>query len=222
MNPIVSVHTPKCSGISFRSWLEGVFGEEAILFDYADRPIDPQSQMNTDPDQFLARNLANTVLPGGKSVVHGHFWAKKYLNIDGALFVTFLRDPVERLISHYYYWLSVEHSGHSLHRRVVLDEMDIVEFARLPEFSGFYRYFFVRDFDMRRFAFVGDAGRYDAEIGRLETLLGVTGAHLRRNENGHQRYAEEKRRILEDAGLVARLRDCMRDEIAFFEAWSGR
>ena len=43
-----------------------------------------------------------------------------------------------------------------------------------------------------------------------------------RNENGHQRYAEEKRRILEDAGLVARLRDCMRDEIAFFEAWSGR
>jgi hypothetical protein len=167
---IISVHVPKAAGTSFAVWLESVFGSGQLVRDYADRPIDPKSEMNVDPTGFLSRHGAARRLPEGARVVHGHFWAKKYERIENAVRITFLRDPIERTISHYYFWRITPGHGHSLHQRVLDEGMGMLDFARLPQMGGFYQDYFFRGVNMAGFDFIGDMSFFDKELGRLEAF----------------------------------------------------
>ena len=50
---VISVHVPKCAGVSLRHVFESAYGDDAVLLDYGDRPADPTSPMNLDPREFL-------------------------------------------------------------------------------------------------------------------------------------------------------------------------
>ena len=168
---------PKSSGYELCDLAGKRFGNGQLRLDYADRPIDPNSEMNVDPAGFLSRYGAARRLPEGTLVVHGHFWAKKYERIENAFRITFLRDPIERTISHYYFWLNTPGDGHSLHQRVLDREWEcsICSFAAM---RGFYRHYFFRDVNIAGFDFIGYMSFFDEELGRLEALLGVRGARI--------------------------------------------
>lgn len=219
--PLVSVHVPKSAGTSFRAWLESAFSPGRVLYDYGDRPLDPAAAMNVDPAAFLAEQSTRMSLPPGVDAIHGHFWARKYERIHGAFRMTFLRCPVERTISHYFYWVKLPPNAHSLHRRVVEGRYDLLRFARLPEISRCYAGCFFRDVDMHRFDFIGDYARLDAETARLEALLGRAGTRDARNANRFPGYAELKAELLEDAALTAQLRAILADDIRFYETHAG-
>ncbi|MGH6839118.1 MAG: sulfotransferase family 2 domain-containing protein [Methylocella sp.] len=218
---IISVHVPKTAGSSFLVWLESIFGSDQIVRD-ADRPTDPNSEMNVDPARVLSRYAAARKLPDGSLVVHGHFWAKKYERIENAVRITFLRDPIERTISHYYFWLNTPGAGNSLHQRVLDDGMGMLDFARLPQMRGFYRHFFFRDVNMASFDFIGDMSFFDEELGRLEALLGVRGARARVAQNPAEDYLS-KRQVALTAGPVRdELADILADEVDFYRQHLGR
>ena len=97
---LLSVHIPKTAGTSFRKTLTEVYGEKAVL--RVDLP--PKSQK--DPEDPFAP-LQKRLKPGVR-VLHGHFNAvelrRVYSNIpEDAKMITWVRDPVNRVISNYYY-----------------------------------------------------------------------------------------------------------------------
>ncbi|MGQ0445337.1 MAG: hypothetical protein ACT4O2_09485 [Beijerinckiaceae bacterium] len=219
---IISVHVPKTAGMSFAVWLESVYGSGQVMRDYADRPIDPNSAMNVDPAGFLSRHGAARELPEGALAVHGHFWVKKYERIENAVRLTFLRDPIERTISHYYFWLNSPPGGHSLHQRFLDERMGMLDFARLPQMRGFYQDYFFRDVNMGGFDFIGDMSFFDEELGRLEALLGVRGIRAMVNRNPAADYSSMREVALATGPVRDELAQILTGEVAFYRRHLGR
>ena len=89
---LVSIHIPKCAGTSFTTCLRSVFKDRLFLH-YPDDPEGP-------PERAAAQQNA---------CVHGHFyhhqWAIGALDYypDATQFITMLRDPMEMVLSGYYF-----------------------------------------------------------------------------------------------------------------------
>ena len=107
-NLIISFHIPKTAGSSFNRHISNNFGREKIFFDY----IDPDGCTKSIhlkngaeikeifKNQGLDQDLNNYYL------IHGHITAPKYINVfPDAKYLTWFRDPVQRIVSHYYYYL---------------------------------------------------------------------------------------------------------------------
>src|SRR5262245_14846112 len=139
---LISVHLPKTAGTSFGQSLADHFGDR-LFKDYDDSPL------NTAP----MWRRASAVLGGlGNSVtslnrhdcIHGHFLPIKYLWLRRPVrFITWMRDPVERLASHYEFWRRSYHPHRSqpLHRRVVEEDWSFERFYRSPEMKDVYTQF---------------------------------------------------------------------------------
>lgn len=214
---LLSVHVPKCSGTSFIRWLESAYGADAILYDYGDRLLDPTVSFNTDFAGFVERAGNVGELPPGKTVVHGHFWAGKYRRVPDAIRITFLRHPLDRLISHYFFWHNTHHDGHALHRQFLAERPDILTFCRLPAMRHFYRDVMFRGIDPGSFEFVGDFRSLDVDVRRLERMLGVAGNWGDANRNPEPDYTEKRLRIVDDARLRGELETLLADDIALYE-----
>ncbi len=156
---IVSVHMPKTAGTSFRGALEEHFGDR-FRHDYQDYPLahSPPTRRQQARDWCEAARADDFA---GVSCVHGHFLAIKYLQLAERLpctFVTWLREPVARLVSHYHYWLRA-YDGDSplvspLHRRVVEEGWTLQQFCLAPELRDVYSEF-LWGFPLDRLDFVG-------------------------------------------------------------------
>ena len=217
MHPLISVHVPKCAGTSFRKWIGSIYGSSSILYDYEDRPIDPTSRMNTDEKEFLREARGRRELPTNIKVVHGHFWIEKYAHVVGAARITFLRHPLDRTLSHYFYWQKTEPDGHALHTRFLSEGMDVLKFAEMPEISGLYRNYFFRHCDMSSFDFIGSFDAFEEDLMHLEKLLGVRGERARVNASPHRDYVDERARIIENDGLREALTSRLAEDIDFFD-----
>ena len=88
---IVSVHVPKCAGTSFRHLLAQIYGDRLWL----------------NYGTVFARTQARPgCVPAGTALIHGHFLADTFDDIvPPPTLVTWLRHPVERVVSHYYHFL---------------------------------------------------------------------------------------------------------------------
>lgn len=93
---LVSLHIPKTAGTSFRNILKEVYGEEHVVRFDINKNISVENEVFTD--RKLKRNI---------HVIHGHFQYNVLIeNVElpkGVPVITWLRDPVERVISNYYY-----------------------------------------------------------------------------------------------------------------------
>ena len=163
---IVSVHLPKTGGVSFRSALQSVFGEQ-LLCDYEDKPI----------HQARARRALVTIYGCGAnlfrdfsnvSCIHGHFLPLKYALLEfrqDVQVVTWMRHPVDRLISHYMFW-NTKHTPHSLdslHHRVLSEQWSLERFCFSAELRNLYSAF-LWGFPLRRFDFVGITEHFDQDL----------------------------------------------------------
>jgi hypothetical protein len=101
---IVSVHIRKSGGSSFRKELQTFYSKE-LLLDYGDEI--GSSFMSSKIKRLKSKlKIYNKRIDIAKhyKVIHGHFYADKYDKLPCELnFVTFLRHPVDRVLSNYYY-----------------------------------------------------------------------------------------------------------------------
>lgn len=165
---LISLHLPKTAGTSFLALLRAHFGDQ-LREDYADMPLhDAPLRRRT---RALRAGFGHAVTAGGfadTQCVHGHFLALKYRYLrtqESPQFVTWLRDPVERLASHFYYWqrsYDPAHAG-SLHRRMMDEAWDFERFCFAPELRDLYAQF-LWGMPLRRFAFVGVTEHYAADV----------------------------------------------------------
>ena len=97
---IVSLHTPKSGGTSFKSLLENHFGE-SLKEDYKDVPIntplDKRIRNVKDFDVKFKLYLKKYYYLKGVECIHGHFLPFKYKSLlknDNNKFITWLRDLI--------------------------------------------------------------------------------------------------------------------------------
>lgn len=166
---LISLHLPKTAGSSFARSLHDHFGER-LLRDYADLPLNtPRRQRHVRAVLECGRQLLRNLK--GVECIHGHFLPMKYLLLGarrGATFVTWLRDPIERIASHYYYWQRTYDSACAppLHRRVVEENWSLERFCLAPELRNLYCQF-LWGFPLRRFDFIGITECYEEDFTRF-------------------------------------------------------
>lgn len=159
---LISLHLPKTAGSSFRATLEEYY-KNGMIRDYADLPINtPLFKRNVSA---LKKCIMPDTIEQDVACIHGHFLPIKYFFVREAKFITWMRDPVERLASHYYYWMRHYNPQHcpSLHRRVVEEKWSLERFCLSREMRNFYGQF-LWGFPMSRFSFIGITEYYDSEI----------------------------------------------------------
>jgi hypothetical protein len=97
---LISIHIPKTAGTSFRNTLKKVYGNKKVI--RLDIELDkPRLKIN---EQLYSKRQ----LPKGIKAIHGHFsyplLLEHFDDISKEIpIITWLRDPVERVISNYFY-----------------------------------------------------------------------------------------------------------------------
>ncbi len=163
---IVSLHLPKTAGSSFLATLERSFGA-ALLPDYADIPMNtPLYERNKSALQNCLSNAENAFQ--GIKCIHGHFLPLKYLLLSDkrhVTFVTWLRNPVERLLSHYHYWQRTfnPETAPPLHRKFMEEKWSLERFCLGPEVRNMY-FQFLYGFPLEYFSFIGITEFYDDDF----------------------------------------------------------
>ena len=98
------VHIPKTAGTSFRLAASDYFGASAVTYDYGanQRETAPSVRdcvYGDTPDWW---RLKRTLEASGQSLLGGHVPVDKYVSLLGvANTLTFLRDPLQRIVSDY-------------------------------------------------------------------------------------------------------------------------
>jgi hypothetical protein len=212
---IISVHFPKGGGSSVFQSLVTAYGKDAVCCDYIDDPADPCSHYSLDPEGCRRKARDAGCAPGVK-VIHGHFHPSKYDFIAHAKRITFLRHPVDNLISIYFYWKTCE-KGNCLFNHFRDNQLTLLDLPRLPAIRYLLSRTFFGDVDMNRFDFIGFMESYSADIRALSRLLSLPVFESNENFNRYSNYQEEREAIKSDNRLMSMLHDDLAEDIKFYE-----
>ncbi|WP_372622112.1 hypothetical protein [Falsiroseomonas sp.] len=224
----VFVHVPKTAGTSLRGEIAKLLQPDInIAVDYTDTARSFHERMDEAVEAFIAEASASPIRFGS-----GHILGRHVLRIRGsfpkARLVTFLRDPVHRVISDYRYQRSPRHPVHA-------------EFvARVPSLDAYLELKSERnkiaqhlvppdillagdaaecvDYVMRTYAFVGMQEMYPISFRVLTTLVGTPSwPKLRENVNTEN---EAERQVA--AEVAERIRAANPLDVAIYDAFFPR
>ena len=163
---IISVHLPKTAGTSLAASLADHFGD-GFRRDYDDKAISKPVAQRYREARTAALDIAEQGLPG-VDCVHGHFLPLKYLLLDtrcDLTFVTWMREPVARLLSHYYYWqASYDPATAAPHHRQVIEQgWTLEQFCLSEQFRNIYTQY-LWEFPLEKFDFIGISEHYADDL----------------------------------------------------------
>jgi len=212
---VISVHFPKAAGSSIRQSFAAAYGNDAVYLDYADDPLDPCSHYSVDPDS-CRRKAPETCSALGARTVHGHFHPSKYELIDNAKRITFLRHPIDNLISIYYFWKTCE-TGHCLFNYFRDNKLTLLGLAHLPAIRYLLSRTYFGAVDMKSFDFIGFMETYSEDVQALSGLLNIPMVETKENVNKYPGYQDEVTAVKADKPLMTTLHNCLSEDIEFYE-----
>lgn len=168
---MISIHIPKTAGTSFRNTLCGVYGQESVI----------RLDIGLDRDDVRINEKVYTeiALPSATQVVHGHFdfssLAKRFHPDPTVPVITWLRDPVDRVVSNYFYLakrlaeeLREEEKGLNILSKM---QRSLMEYARQEQARNRMSKF-LQGMTLDQFRFVGFVEDYDQDLALLAARLG--------------------------------------------------
>jgi len=163
---IISVHLPKTAGSSFSAALEAAFSGKLVK-DYQDYPINTASYDRNLTALKACIQYGESGL-NGIECIHGHFLPLKYLlcaTRQDLTFVTWMRHPINRLISHYFFWLRSysPDTAQALHKKVVVENWSLETFCLSDELQNLYTKF-LWGFPLELFDFIGITEYYREDL----------------------------------------------------------
>ncbi|MDX5324971.1 MAG: sulfotransferase family protein [Bacteroidota bacterium] len=159
---IISVHVPKTGGVSFRSYLRQRLGHH-LRYVY-------------DDSSLKRINLGRTpLLLPWQTAIHGHFFLHpEFLKAHPkARVITWLRDPLERTISHYYYWKNYDLGRESYFAKFKEKDPSLLEFVTDPDFAyvlDTYQFHF-RLVKPEQIHFIGRTEYFEEDLARMDRFL---------------------------------------------------
>ncbi|MDD5033481.1 MAG: Wzt carbohydrate-binding domain-containing protein [Methylococcaceae bacterium] len=184
MVELVSVHIPKTAGSSFYNSLVSVYGEPFVYRYDDDKPIPNQCR-----------------------VVHGHFCANRYINeFTNAKWIAWVRHPVARLLSFYFYKLYTEHAAVGKFEDFIQRQDITNEQAALLTGKNLTDYFFI-----------GVQEFYAVDFHDLSTSLKWPDVKIdRTNVNLNGRYRNEVQRIISSRNVMKELISRNHDDMELY------
>jgi SAM-dependent methyltransferase len=215
----VFAHTPKCAGTSITKSIIDSIGRSNVQLDH-DRLFEPTTLFNMDPDGFLKKAKAEiTARPPTARFIMGHLYIRKYEDVADCFRFTFLRHPIDRLISNYYFWKepgAEPTRKHHLFDYVRNEQLSLQEFARLPFMRWFYTRMFFRDVDMRSFDFIGFQEDFEADIRKLSEALELPLKVTKENSGSYEGDAALRESTRTDS-VISELQSLLEDDIVFYQ-----
>lgn len=181
---VLSIHIPKTGGSSFQNTLVDAYGQSAFL------RLDFTVQKRLGIPRIVATNRTSQasideIIEQGKlndqiKIVHGHFHYSDFIQFfelsTEAKVITWLRDPIDRIVSNYNYLVSIldQDLDHTPRSREVLNRMlkSLPEFSRIPRDIALYSDYLSGQ-DLADYDFIGIVEDYDNELKRLGKILGA-------------------------------------------------
>ncbi|RMF03184.1 MAG: hypothetical protein D6772_02465 [Bacteroidetes bacterium] len=210
---LVSLHIPKTAGTSFRNTLYSEYGRKSVLrVDVRIRkePIIEIEQKLIDP--------SSPRLPDGIRVVHGHFRVvdlhRHFPVTKGLPMITWLRDPVERVLSNYYYLSKRlrEEVGNNAQALSLIKRLErsLIEYARRrPNRNRMTQ--FLEGTKLEDYLFVGIQEHYSEDIKALSQLMGWKTA------KEYNFNASKKDRNI-DPAILEEIKALNSEDVALYEA----
>lgn len=177
MTELLSIHIPKTAGSSFFHVLKSVYGKQAV------------SRMNT---MGHSQDEISNLLGGSENneftkVIHGHVRVselKDVIRCDQPKIITWMRDPVERLISNYYFAMQRIREGKALRRKEYTINYSLIEYAAIEENRNRAAYL-LENTPLDQLFFIGLYEQYEDDIRLLGKMLGwpenIDIPHLKRS-----------------------------------------
>ena len=219
---LVSVHLPKTAGTSFGKALRERFGDR-LQEDYTTLPLhQPRGRREWSA---IRAGFAGSGQPVAAEAIHGHFLPVRYriaLRGRDVDYVTWLRDPVDRLLSHFHFWQRTAQAAtraQPLRHRMLQEGWSLERFCLGPELKNLYRQWFW-GFDVRRFAFIGITECYQEDLEVFATRY-LAGQGLMVRERGNPALGPAGRYEI-DPGLRARIERHHAADVALYRWARGR
>jgi len=131
IDPILSIHIPKTAGTTFKIFLQEQVTNK-LFFDYHrrnDKAFYGGKEIDADLDSLLAMPEK-----GGYTVIHGHYPLSKYIaRFKNPTIVTWMRDPVERVASEYFYYKRRNFPTNPLWVKTINQNLTLEQFSALAE-----------------------------------------------------------------------------------------
>ncbi len=192
---LISVHVPKAAGTAFRQVLLQVYGTQGVL---------------TDKTNMFEDNMPVTIHWQTK-VIEGHFRAGKYDKLfPNAKRITWLREPIHRLISDYCF----RHISNP--RKDHLSKQGLLKFAQSN--SNLMAYC-VNGKPLDYFNFVGITEYFAEDLLELKNILGWSDYEvIYQNRNPYPEYVQFQKAVLSDNKLMADLAEANSQDMELYTA----
>lgn len=213
---IISLHVPKTAGTSLLLNFKYAYGDRAVQIDY-------DASLNLRGYSLVPIDLKkqSCSIPNHVKVIHGHFLPEKYNHIDPAFRLTFLRHPVQNIISIFFYWRKYIPSIPSLlFDDFKTQKFNILELARSPLIRYAYSNTLFGRFDMARFNFIGRYENLHEEYKVLSKKLGIIlDSSIAENQTSPEGQDLERAELEANTRIIARLTDLLIEDIRFYDTY---
>ncbi|KOR35683.1 hypothetical protein AM228_16610 [Planktothricoides sp. SR001] len=192
---IISVHVPKTAGVTFgHIILPQIYSLEQIFYDYESLPVEVLQDKITSKTK----------------VIHGHFPAIKYQKAyPNAKIIVWLRNPINYLISAYYFWLTfpTDHPNSTdFHKYVVNNQISFEEFINCKQTQNRISIYYCQGINLENFQFVGIQEFFREDLRELQNLLNWPEVKVTpSNRNTYPDYEDLVKSILSDRRLIGRI-----------------
>jgi len=179
MVELISVHIGKTAGTTFLNVLLDIYGNNGVLKDY-----------NSQGKKVYQQTPPETI-----KVIHGHFNPKKYrADFPDAKYIVWLRHPIFRLISQYFYAQTIEDNQDGT--KTLARQLGIIEFAKQPQIKN-RQSRYIEGMNLNDFYFVGIQEFYLEDLDELKKMMQWENLKVTKtNLNSHPNYYKELQKII--------------------------
>lgn len=165
--------------------------------------------------------LINFLITTNVKAIHGHFPIAKYEGyFPHAQRIVWLRNPVQRLISTYYFLLSEPSTwvADPLAKGIAEIGMDIYDFVELSAMQNQISNYYCRGRQLKDFDFIGIHEHFTEDLIQLKNLMKLPDFTWEIiNDNKYPNYQDSVSTLMNDSKLIEKISLSNKEDIELYE-----